>query len=136
MFDRYMLEEESLRSLEKDGRVTGFQVDVHYPHHCGIWLSIIEEMRLTVDGILVPAESLSLELDGKTYAVSRLGEEAEGRWYFGQKGTLKADYPGGLAEGTHEIRFRMGLRVSFLNWLLTGENTKIMHLKNKKEEEK
>ena len=128
MFDRYMLVENSLRPWTDQGEVRGIQVDVHYPHHCGIWLSIIEEINLQVDGSDIPAQDLTLVLDGKSYSVPLLTQELNDRWYFGQTGTLQAAIPGGLPDGEHCLSIRMGLRVSFLNWLLTGADTKTMKI--------
>ncbi len=129
MFDRYMLVEGSLENWSENGKTAGFQLDVHYPHHCGIWLSIIERIDLCVDGRALPKERMQLLLDGNAYPVQTLTEQTEGRWYFGQPGTLRVSLPGGLTPGTHEVRVMMALRVSFLDWLLTGEDTKQMLVK-------
>lgn len=129
MFDRYMLEEGTLRNCSENGIVTGFSVDIHYPHHCGIWLSIVEEISLSVDGSDIPADQLRLKLDGKDHDVSSLSQNTEDRWYFGQAGTLLVSYPNGLDSSCpHELHLKIALRVSFLNWFLTGEDTKTMEV--------
>ena len=135
MFDRYMLVENSLRYAEDNGVVKGYLVDIHYPHHCGIWLSIIEAIHLSVDGNPVDPEKMSLILHGKSYPVLSLTDETTDRWYFGQAGTLFVEDPDGLAQGTHVLTLEMALRVSFLNWFLTGEDTKTMNICIREEKE-
>lgn len=129
MFDRYMLVDGTLENWAEHGKVMGFQLDAHYPHHCGIWLSIIEEIVLAVDGVQISTENMTLILDGKAYPVAGLTKEKTDRWYFGQAGKLRVSWPGGLEKGTHMLKLRMALRVSFLSWFLTGEDTKSMLLK-------
>lgn len=135
MFDRYMLVEGSLRNRTRDGEPDGFLVDVHYPHHCGIWLSIIEEIILTVDGEAIAPEAMQLVLDGVAHPVKTLTENTTDRWYFGQTGTLSVDHPQGLRRGPHEVWIKMALRVSFLSWFLTGENRKQMTIKCREAEQ-
>lgn len=133
MFDRYMIVEDSLENVYKDSKAIGFTLGVHYPHHCGIWLSIIESIELTVDGQSIDSENIALVLNDKKYPVQTLSQEKEDRWYFGQEGKLEVLTNGGLQPGLHDIVFKMALRVSFLNWPLTGECTKQLVLKNEED---
>ncbi len=129
MFDRYMLVEDSLTRGTENGREF-IQVGIRYPHHCGIWVSIIEKLELWIDGEPVPGEDMTLVLHGNEYPVTRLGEEEEDRWNFGEIGWLRIWTEKLPEAGAHELTLEIGLRVSFLAWLLTGSDTKQMLLKS------
>lgn len=135
MFDRYMLVENTLAPLPEG---VGFQLGIRFPHHCGIWLSIVEELTLAVDGEAIPPQAMTLTLHGNTYRVDSLQQEGEDRWNFAEIGTLAVHTGTPLTPGTHTLTLRMGLRVSFLAWLLAGEDTKQMTLQStqQKKEEK
>lgn len=130
MFDRYMLVEDTLTDLPECAGGPGFQVGIRFPHHCGIWLSMVEEISLTLDGRAIMNGSMSLRLHGNTYRVDRLQAEKEDRWNFAEVGTLSVRMDTPLLPGIHTLSLSMGLRVSFLAWLLTGSDTKQMALQN------
>lgn len=127
MFDRYMLVEGTLKAL-KDPDATGFSVGIRFPHHCGIWLSIVEQILLTVDGEAVSVDRLTLSLNDKKYRVGSLQEEREDRWAFGEIATLTVHTDEPLPPGEHTLSAEIALRVSFLAWPLTGKDTKRMAL--------
>lgn len=127
MFDRYMIVENTLRNVSAGGE-TYAQMGIRFPHHCGIWVSIIEQLELELDGQPVPADRMSLEIHGNRYRVIELELEQKDRWNFGEIGILWISIQEPLKPGVHEIRLKMGLRVSFLEWLLTGSDEKQMVL--------
>jgi hypothetical protein len=124
MFDKYIIVPQGFRNIGENGAARGFRLEIRIPHHCGIWLSIIEEFSLQVDGKPVPKESVTLILHGNTYKLAELEHEHEDRWNFGEQGAIEVDMPGGLAGGYHDIAVYLGLRVSFLAWLLEGRDEK------------
>ena len=69
-------------------------------------LSRMTEMDITVDGEKVPADQVTLTLNGKSYPLSRLEDESVDKWEFGNIGTLTITKPGGLKPGEHQVERR------------------------------
>lgn len=128
MFDVYMICEQGFRNVVEDGERTGFQFQARLPYYRGIGLSMIEDLAVTVDGQLYPREALRVTLHGNTYALDEMEEEFEDRWEFGEKGIVTVRAPGGLTPGPHKIEMKDTLRISYLPFLLTGTDSKVIEL--------
>lgn len=114
MFDRYLIEEGSLRNVEADGEVIGWSVDARIGYYRGLGLSMVD-VDLQVDGAAVPRERVRLQLHGKDYRLVELGEVLDDRWGFGESVTLFVEQPGGLTpDSEHEIQLVQSLRISYL----------------------
>lgn len=113
MFDRYLLEEGTLRNVERDGQVVGWSVGARIGYYRGLGLSMID-VALTLDGDPVPRESIHVQLHGNDYPLVGLGDVLDDRWGFTETATLFVDQPGGLRPGEHEVGLEQSLRISYL----------------------
>lgn len=127
MFDQYMLVENTLTNRFENGK-SFIQVGIRFPHHCGIWVSIIEKIELSIDGRNMPEDDMYLILHDNEYKVTELEAEYEDRWNFSEIALLRIMNQTLSGEGFHDLELMIGLRVSFLDWLLTGSNKKRMKL--------
>ncbi|WP_158866960.1 C-glycoside deglycosidase beta subunit domain-containing protein [Leifsonia sp. AG29] len=68
---------------EKDVRRTddGIAVSVQIPWYRSLWLSAVDDVAVTVDGVEIPKESLRFELNGTSYRVEELPEQSETLWF-------------------------------------------------------
>ena len=128
MFDKYMIVEDGVKNVVQNGEVTGFQFGARLPYYQGLGVSMIEDLAITVDGDAVPRAAISVTLDGKTYTLDEMESEPHGRWEFGEIGTVTVQHPGGLAPGDHTITMVAYLRISYLPFILTGEDSKTLTL--------
>jgi len=128
MFDKYMIVGEAFRNVEKDGRVTGFQVGVRLPYYRGVVLSLVGDMALTVDGEKIPAEKMTVTVGGKTFPLAELENEPVARWEFGEVGIVTVEKPGGLAPGEHEVELQQHMKISYVPGGFRGQDRKVLRL--------
>jgi hypothetical protein len=128
MFDIYMICEHDFRNVVDAGEVTGFQLKARLPYYRGIGISMIENLAVTVDNERFPREALRVTLHGNTYTLDEMEQEYEDRWEFGEEGMLTVNKPGGLPAGLHKIELEAVLRISYLPFLLTGGDNKVLEL--------
>lgn len=107
MFEKHVLTEESFH--EEDG---GWAVDLRIPYYRGLGLSMVD-LSLALDGVEVPAEEVTVELPGRRHRLTELPGLVDDRWGFGETLTAHVAAPA-LPAGEHEVRARIGLRISYL----------------------
>ena len=128
MFDKYMICEHDFLNVVESGEVTGFQFKARLPYYRGIGISMVEDLAVTVDAQRFPRQALRVTLHGNTYTLDEMEQEYEDRWEFGEEGIVTVQNPGGLTPGLHKIELEAVLRISYLPFLLTGSDTKVIDL--------
>ncbi len=128
MFDKYMICEHDFRNVLEAGKLTGFQFKARLPYYRGIGISMIESLGVVLDGQRFPREAIRITLHGNAYTLDEMETEYEDRWEFGEEGIVTVQKPGGLARGLHKIEADVVLRISYLPFLLTGGDNKILEL--------
>lgn len=78
---------------EQDVRRTdsGIAVSVQLPWYRSLWLSAVDGVAATVNGVTIPAESLRFELEGRTYRVDELPEQHETLWFVAERPEVLID---------------------------------------------
>ena len=68
---------------EKDVRRTddGLAVSVQLPWYRSLWLSAVDGVAATVNGVPVPADDLRFSLEGREYRVEELPEQSDTLWF-------------------------------------------------------
>lgn len=68
---------------EKDVRRTddGIAVSVQLPWYRSLWLSAVDDVAATVNGVAVPKEDLRFSLQGRAYRIEELPEQSETLWF-------------------------------------------------------
>jgi sugar phosphate isomerase/epimerase len=95
-----LLTDDSLRTHPE-----GLALSLTIPWYRSLWLSSVSQLRLTLDGVEVPSEELSLELDGVRYGIAELPEQSEVLWYLQSHPLLivRRDAPIGLGDSLDVI---------------------------------
>lgn len=78
---------------EKDVRRTdsGIAVSVQLPWYRSLWLSAVDDVAASVNGVEVPKDSLRFELQGKSYRIEELPEQSETLWFVADKPEVVID---------------------------------------------
>lgn len=68
---------------EKDVRRTdhGIAVSVQLPWYRSLWLSAVDDVAASVNGVAVPREHLRFVLQGRSYTIDELPEQSETLWF-------------------------------------------------------
>jgi hypothetical protein len=106
--------DDSLKNFWANGKKIGYQFDVRLSYYRGHFLSTIDEIGVKVDGVDVPAENISLCLDGKEYGVAELHDLVNVFWPIIEPATIKVFQPGGLSEGEHDVDFTLYFRSPYM----------------------
>lgn len=114
MLEKYMLTNREFRNVAENGKVTGFQVRVRVPYYRGIFLSFLDDARITVDGEFFPPEKLKITLGGRSYTLAEAKTVTNVHWDFGQFATFTASKPGGLSPGVHTVEVGILTRSSYV----------------------
>lgn len=62
-------------------REDGIAVAVQLPWYRSLWLSAVDGVDVTVNGAVVPRESLRFELQGRSYEIAELTEQWDTLWF-------------------------------------------------------
>lgn len=128
MLDQYMICEEGFQNVVENGAVTGFQFGARLPYYRGLGLSMVEDIGVTIDGEAVPREQILFSVRGRTWTPQQMETEFEERWEMGEVAKLIVQRPGGLASGEHKIELSEQLRISYLPFVPTTRDTKVLRL--------
>ena len=123
MMDNKMIIEGSLESTD-----LGFAFYGRLPYYRGLGLSMVEDIQITVDGESVAREDVRFHVRGKTYTLDEMETVYDDRWNFGEKAKIIAMKPGGLPAGEHTIGFAVRTRISYLPFVPTTKDTKVLAL--------
>jgi hypothetical protein len=113
VLEKYMVSNTGFCNAFEGGKVTGFQVKVRLPYYRGVFLSMIEDFRVTVDGEFFGVDKIRFSYLDKTYTLKELNKASEVHWDFGQWATLIVSKPGGLAGGMHKVQVGVISRTSY-----------------------
>jgi len=107
VLEKYMLTNREFRNVSENGKVTGFQLKVRVPYYRGVFLSMIEDFRITVDGEYFGPEKIRFKLARTAYTLVECKGLPEVFWPFGAWATLIAVKPGGLPAGLHTVNVKV-----------------------------
>jgi hypothetical protein len=124
MFDKYMICEDSVHNLERDGETVGFALQARLPYYRGLGLSMVEEIGLEIDGQAIPREAIRFSVRGKSWTLDEMEVEYTERWNFGEKADIHVLQPGGLKAGPHQVKLSERLRISYLPFVPTTKDEK------------
>jgi hypothetical protein len=62
-------------------RPDGIAVSVQLPWYRSLWLSAVDDVEMTVNGVPVPKDRLRFELEGRSYRIEELPEQSETLWF-------------------------------------------------------
>lgn len=72
---------------EKDVHRTadGLSVSVQLPWYRSLWLSAVDGVSATVNGVAIATDRLRFELEGRQYSIAELPEQSETLWFVAER---------------------------------------------------
>ncbi|WP_310831977.1 C-glycoside deglycosidase beta subunit domain-containing protein [Paenibacillus pedocola] len=127
MFDNYVLTDNSLENVKKDGEITGYKMRTRITYYRGIPLSMVHDIQVEVDGQEVPRESIRFSPDGEIYfTLEEMKTVTSYKWEYGQEGIVYVEQAGGLPAGEHTIKLTQVSRVAYIPVPFSGSQTKTL----------
>lgn len=115
-YDELMLERSQLFNLSAGDVMYGYAFTLRYPSYRGTFLSCIEGLEVTVDGVPVPEEALRFTLRGKEFLVSELAELNHEHWFVLDDALISVMKPGGLKASEHDIAVKLTHRIPYTGY--------------------
>lgn len=103
----------SIKNKDICGCCTGFTLGIDNLSYRGTWISTIEGINLTVDGVLIPEETIQVCIKGMKIPVASLGGHTEVFWDPKDECILSVNQIGGLTPGEHTLSIEIIRRPDF-----------------------
>lgn len=126
MFDTNVFIENSCRNIVEDGKITGYEMQTYITYYRGIPLSMVNDIRVEVDGVQVPREMLLCSVDGGEYwfTLDEMTTVVEHKWEYGEPMIVKVKREGGLSKGSHQVHMTVIVRTAYIKVPLEGNMTR------------
>lgn len=125
MFDTNVFIEGSCGNVEEDGRVKGFELKTHITYYRGIPLSMVNYVKVAVDGVEVPRESIRFTADSiDWFSLDEMETVAGIKWEYGHPAVVRVLQEGGLPAGRHEITLTVCTRTAYIPVPIEGRTTR------------
>jgi hypothetical protein len=128
MFDKYMICEETVRNVSRDGKPVGFEFGARLPYYRGLGLSMVEDVGVTIDGEKIARGDVRVTVADRTYTLDEMERVYDAVWNFGEVVKVTALKAGGLAPGEHRLELTEQLRVSYMPFPVVGKDTKTVRV--------
>jgi hypothetical protein len=125
MFDGNVFIKDTCRNVVEDGKVTGFEMQTHITYYRGIPLSMINYLKVAVDGAEVPEEDIRFTPDGiDWFTLKEMETVCAIKWEYGTPGTVRVLKKGGLSKGHHQVKLTVCTRTAYIPVPLEGNMTR------------
>ena len=104
----------TLKNYYVNGKVCGYQFDVRLGYYRGHYLSVIDELAVTVDGERAEDMDVTFCLNGKEFAPAELKYQFSEFWPVLTPATIKIHKPGGLTAGDHTVDLTLMLHSPYM----------------------
>ena len=120
MFDNNVFLKDSCRNYCEQGKVAGFELATNITYYRGIPLSMVEYIKVAVDGAEVPSEAIQISVDRIDWFTLKEAETVTTyKWEYGEP--LYIRVPGeGLSRGEHKVRLTVATRTAYIPVPLEG----------------
>ena len=121
LFEKYIICEDGFGNLyDEKGEGTGFQLKVRLPYYRGVRLSLIDDLRITVDGKTYPRSSITVTLGVDTFTLDQMLTMWNYYWKFGQIGTVTVhctkDFERMISSDCNKVEVGIDLRIAYADF--------------------
>ena len=120
MFDNNVFIAGSCRNTVVDGAVIGYELQTNITYYRGIPLSMVEYIRVSVDGVEAAAEDIRISVDTEDWFTLKEAETVTGyKWEYGEPLYIRV-LGEGLSAGTHKVKLTVATRTAYIPVPLEG----------------
>jgi hypothetical protein len=106
MYDSFLVRQDSLQNVVKDGEVVGFKFAVQLANYRGIYLSLVNGFYVNMDGVEYDQDDITLEVNGQApRTMEEISKACWEHWDLQDEGFVNVRKPGGLAKGAHKLGY-------------------------------
>ena len=130
MFDNNVFIEGSCKNTVVENKTIGYGMQTHITYYRGIPLSMVNNIRVTTDGVEVPREDIRCSVDEGEYwfTLDEMKTVVEHKWEYGEPMTVRVLKENGLTSGEHEIDLNVIVRTAYIPVPLDGHMTRTVSI--------
>ena len=115
-YNKIFICKDEIENVEVGDVVIGYEFKIKYPSYRGTFLSCIEELRFSIDGLEIPKENIYFILNNKQFLIDELPECFKEYWFVRDKATVRVLKFGGIESGEHQITAFMKHRIPYTGY--------------------
>lgn len=121
MFDNNVFIDGTCRNTVEDGKVVGYQLATNITYYRGIPLSMVEFIKVAVDGVEAPVEDIRISVDEEDWFTLKEAETVTTyKWEYGEPLYIRVLKEGGLSAGSHKVTLTVATRTAYIPVPLVG----------------
>ncbi|MEH7548075.1 MULTISPECIES: C-glycoside deglycosidase beta subunit domain-containing protein [Bacillaceae] len=129
MFDNNVFLENTCKNIEETSKTTGFELKTNITYYRGIPLSMVNDIRVEVDGEKVPRENILCSVDEVDwFTLDEMETVTTYKWEYGEPLTVRVCKDGGLSKGTHEVALDVIVRTAYIPVPLAGRKVRTVEI--------
>jgi len=130
MFDNNIFIEGSCRNFTENGKVMGFTLETNIPYYRSIPLSMVNDVKVYVDGVPCERESIICSPDGEEwFTLDEMTTVTTYKWEYDEPLRIKVLCVGGLAPGTHKVKLTVITRTAYIPIPIEGTMERTVEIK-------
>ncbi len=118
---------DSLRNQVIHNNTLGYAFEVCLDYYRGQFLTVIDEFQITIDGEVVPTETIKFCINGKEFNPIEFEHCYSEFWQAIEPATINVFKPGGLKAGEHNVELHLIFRSPYMP---IGSNHEYMAIDN------
>lgn len=120
MFDNNVFIDKSCVNVVEDGQVTGYELQTNITYYRGIPMSMVEFIKVEVDGVEAPVESIRISVDRTDWFTMKEAETVTTyKWEYGEPLYVRV-LGEGLSAGEHKVKLTVATRTAYIPVPLVG----------------
>ena len=124
---KYVLCEDGFQRVFTGGRPAGFQVKLRIPEYRGVPLAMLGGVKIAVDGVEYPAESMTVTSEGLSFTFKEMETVTDVYWLVDQPITVTVYTDTPPAPGAHKVSAYAAVRISYMPFdMYAGEEKNLV----------
>lgn len=122
MFDTNVFIEGTCKNTEVNGNVVGYELQTNITYYRGIPLSMVNDIKVKVDGVQAHREDLLCSVDNGQYwfTLDEMETVVNHKWEYSEPMIIRVKKEGGLEKGNHEVELTVAVRTAYIPIPLEG----------------
>lgn len=121
MFDNNVFKANTCVNVIEQGEVVGYELQTNITYYRGIPMSMIEYIKVAVDGTEVPTEDIRISVDQHDWFTLKEAETVTTyKWEYGEPLYIRVMQAGGLSKGPHKVKLTVATRTAYIPVPLEG----------------
>lgn len=121
MFDNNVFKKGTCKNIEEKGSVIGYELQTLITYYRGIPLSMVEFIKVEVDGIEAAADTIQISIDRQDwFSLEEAATVTSYKWEYGEPLYVRVLKEGGLPKGDHQVKLTVATRTAYIPVPLVG----------------